>query len=201
MRHKTLSFTLLTALLFSPFAKAEDDSPIFQTHGHFCLLSSSFAAPSVGITGTYSSSNTFDLTLEYLPKKSTSYFVHQQISFDTETSAVRYLYTGLGARFYWGPAERMQSSESGLSISSEPKWRPFASWEAGVSQMLLNSISPVFGTTATFLEFYVGLGTIYQVSKNFGIETQAEFGNGFGIGNQPASSTTTKFYLGGTLSY
>jgi hypothetical protein len=202
---KDWRLSILTAaatiiVIASPGAVGAEGSPTFQAHGRFGLLSTSFTVPGV-VTGTYSSGNTFDFSIEYLPKKSVTYLIRQQLSFDTITSSIRYLYTGLGSRFYKGPAARMEATETGSTFSSIPRWRYFASWDAGVSQMLAHSLTNVFGTTVTLVEFYVGLGLIYQATKDFGLEAQAEYGNGFGFSNVSASTQTTKILIGASLFF
>ncbi|MES2964467.1 MAG: hypothetical protein V4760_11285 [Bdellovibrionota bacterium] len=203
LRKSRLGFyglAMIVGLLTTSSAVAVEGSPTFQAHGRFGLLSTSFTVPSV-VTGTYASGNTFDFSIEYLPKKSVTYLLRQQLSFDTVTSSIRYLYTGLGSRFYKGPASRTEAAETGSTFSSLPRWRYYASWDAGVSQMLVHSLTNVFGTTVTLVEFYVGLGTIYQVTRDFGLEIQGEYGNGFGFSNVSASTQTTKILLGATLFF
>jgi hypothetical protein len=197
MRLKSLA---LLTLLFSISAHAEDVSPIFQTHGRFGYLASTFVVPGI-VTGNYNSGSTFDLSIEYLPKKSISYLTRVQLSFDTESTTIRYLYAGLGSRFYFGQAARSEVSESGSSIASLPKWRYYASWDGAIAQMLVYSLSPSVGSTVSVLEFSGGLGTIYQISKDVGLEASAEYGNGFGFTGVSATTQTMKVLVGASIYY
>ena len=79
---------------------------------------------------------------------------------------------------------------------SKPKWRFFAGWDFGISQIILEEVGPALTVISTLIDVGGHVGAIYQISKNWGFE--GKFGYSFGYGfSTVAVSGSVMSALGG----
>ena len=193
------SLCLIVTTLCSSTSQAEDETSLFQLHGRVGMISASFSGPQIG-SGTFSLPNGIDLEGEYFNNSHRSTVVRTIFGIDQQAATTRYSYTGLGQRYYFSSQGLRQNFTSdGIIVTSVPKWRFYSGVDVGLSQVLAVRINPLLGTYASFFETSVCAGSIYQVSKNFGVELHLGYGMGFSYTNVAATMSTLRMSLGVTL--
>lgn len=151
-------------------------------------------------SGDIEMASTMDLSAEVITSSRESYVARSSISLDPETAIIRYLYAGMGRRFYLFSRTQTQGFADGShKISVQPKVQYFVTGELGVSQVVIRQVTPALSIQSTSIEYGGSLGMIYPVSKTVGVFASGGLGKGIGISSVAVDSTIFKAMVGITI--
>lgn len=151
-------------------------------------------------SGQITLASTVDLSAEMVTSSRDSFVARSAMSLDPETAIIRYLYAGIGQRFYLGSRANRQSFEIGNSkIEITPKTQYFVSGEAGVSQIVIQQLTSSLSVQSTSIEYGIGFGMNYPWSDGLGLTISGGIGKGIGISAVAVDSTIMRVMLGLTI--
>ena len=150
--------------------------------------------------GNISLASTIDLSAELVTSSRDSFFARSSMSLDPQTAIIRYLYAGVGQRFYLFSRSNRQPFEIGTSkLEVIPKMQYFVSGEAGVSQNVIQQLTSSLSVQSTSIEYGIGLGMTYPWSDGIGLTVSGGIGKGIGISAVAVDSTIIRAMLGLTI--
>lgn len=189
MRVARLNLSLIL-LLWSGSLVARDFTVSVQNG----LLSGAYAGAS---RGTIEMPNALDVQVEVMTTGRHSYSARSLMSLDSESGVFRYLYTGLGTRYYFSSYGTSQIFELGNSkIELRPRVQYFAAGEVGLSQMVVQQITNSFSVNSTLIEAGTSLGGIYPLTSSVGLFGSVGVFKGIGISAVAVDTDLYKVLVG-----
>jgi hypothetical protein len=143
------------------------------------LVVSNYSGP---VEGTMVAPASIDI--DYGVFQSNRRSVNFRLTFATSLPDVKgeYLSAGAGQRFFFGSkGASFEGEGNGVTVSVRPKWRKYAGYDAGLTQMIVKSFGKTVQITSSLIEASANIGCIYQLDENLGIGAQASAGMGFGF--------------------
>ncbi|MEM7647057.1 MAG: hypothetical protein AAF203_09115 [Pseudomonadota bacterium] len=192
MQRDILAFFIV--FLFSSLqAHATKD---LQGHLRTGIVQGEFSGAS---SGEFSVLSSLELEGEYFLSGRSSILAKATISLDQESGQFKYVYMGLGQRFYlWSRGRPVETYSEGVFASHQPKLRLFGEYGIGLAQIQIQSVTDVLSVQSTVVELGIGGGAIYQISKNFGISFNLMGSKGFSISSVSVDSTVIRGLIGVT---
>lgn len=152
--------------------------------------------------GDFQVSSALDLEFEFFVANDGSVIFRLTQAMDNPDSRPFYTYAGSGFRKYWR-SKGMSSTQAaeGVIIESIPKWRFYVGGDMGIAQVLVRSFGPNVQSVANMLDVGLNVGTIFQVSKKFGLEAHAGATYGYGISSTPTNGSTIRMLFGASYYF
>lgn len=170
-----------------------------QLHLSLAYLSAQYTGP---VEGTISVPMALSFEYELIKSATKSYTFENIIAIDSEDSKTKYYATHFGARYYFNSSNLNSFGEdNGNSISITPKWRYYYGWNVGVAQVVVSSLGPVLDALSTVLEYGGHVGSIYQIRKDWGLETKFSYMMGNGFSSITVNSSVMQLHLGGAYYF
>lgn len=151
-------------------------------------------------SGQIAMASTVDVGAEVVTSTRDSYTARSSMSLDPESAIIRYLYAGIGRRFYFLSHSSRQPFRSGNSkLEVLPRIQYFFSGEAGVGQAVIKQVTPSLSIQSTSIEYGGGVGIIYPLGNGIGFLGTLGVSKGIGISSVAVDSTVFKAMLGITI--
>jgi hypothetical protein len=158
----------------------------------------------VAYTGPFSGSlnlgSTIDLNAEVITDDTASLFGHGTLSLDAETAVMKYMYAGIGRRIYvFSHASELSMNLDRSKIIITPKRQFFVSFEAGLGQVNVFSLTDSLSSIATVFEYGISAGMNWPVSKHIGLFSSIGVSQGYGFSSVTINSQILKAMFGVNL--
>jgi hypothetical protein len=171
----------------------------FQAHLRAGMVNGSFSGIA---SGAFNVATSTEGEAEYLYSSHMSFFSAATVALEPSTGAFRYTYMGIGQKFYfWSRSGRLNSNEDGVYVEIQPKWRYFANYSLGLSQIQVQEVTSTLTVQSTVLEYGAGAGMIYQFTKDVGIELVLNVSKGVAMSSVAVDSTIMRALLGVAISF
>lgn len=152
-------------------------------------------------TGEFSVVTGVDAEAEYADDARHSLLVRSIITVEPETSIIRYMYAGLGSKYYFFSRSRDYELRSGFDkVYVATKSKYYLGWEFGAAQLTIDQLTSSLSIQSTLLEGGLTAGWIYKLSTNIGLQVNGSFSRGFGISTVAVNGTVVKFTFGLTIN-
>ncbi len=152
-----------------------------------------------GGSESYSFTILRSLNIEYenIYNSRNSYILKSTLSVNGDTGKMVYYGTFFSRRFYIGPTGMIfDKANSDNSVISSPKWRFYTGWDVGLSQVILRETGQALTVLASLVDLGIHFGTIYQISKRFGVELSVGMSFGYGFSKDTVTGKALKSFLG-----
>ena len=148
-------------------------------------------------SGDFSVATSLELEAEYFTSSRASVLAKATVSLDQESGQFKYVFMGIGQRFYlWSRGRPIETYSEGIFASQRPKFRFFAEYGLGLAQIQVRSVTDSLSVQSTVVELGAGGGVIYQISRNFGVSLTGMWSKGFAVSSVPVDSTVIRGMLG-----
>lgn len=152
-------------------------------------------------SGEFSVITGVDAEAEYAGNARESLIVRSIITVEPETSVIRYMYAGLGKRYYLSSRSRDYELRTGfdkVTVLSRNKY--YVGWDFGVAQLTINQLTDSLSIQSTLFEGGVTVGWTYKMSSGTGFQLNTSLSRGFGISTVAVNGTVIKFTMGLTIN-
>ncbi len=152
-------------------------------------------------TGEFSVVTGVDAEAEYADDARHSLIVRSIITVEPETSIIRYMYAGLGSKYYFLSRSRDYELRSGFDkVNVATKNRYYLGWEFGAAQLTIDQLTSSLSIQSTLLEGGITAGWTHKLSTNIGMQVNGSFSRGFGISTVAVNGTVVKLTIGLTIN-
>ena len=174
--------------------------PRGQVHVRSGVISGSLSGP---ISSSFTTMPTLEIEHETFFNRKRSSIIQGVLAIEQTSSKSRYIYVGYGQRFYFNRsnAHPIIASGSRNFIEIKPKWRYFAQWEAGISNVLVQEVTRTFDAVSTMVDFGGGVGASYQLFEKVSIEANGKFSYGYGFTSVAVNALIMKISFGATYFF
>jgi hypothetical protein len=153
-------------------------------------------------SGSFSVASSIEGEAEYLSSSHVSWLARATVSLESSSGQFKYVYMGLGSRYYFfSRGSSLNSNADGISLEVTPRWRYYGEVMLGLSQVQVKEVTSVLVAQATLLEYGAGLGTIYQIARNVGIEGSIGLSKGFPVSSVSVDSLIIRALVGVAYSF
>lgn len=194
---KKIGLILFFILLFSHEAMARRS--IVQAHGRTGIVSGEFTGQ---IGGSFIVPVSLEAEGEFIWTPKMTFLGKLTLSVEPGTGQVKYIYMGVGQRIYlYSHSGPYESFGKGNFISVTPKMHYFVGWDAGISQVQIESKTSSLGASGTMLDFGGTGGTKYFLTKDLAIEGIFGISKGLGISSVRVDALVMRAMVGLTVYY
>lgn len=187
-------FFALMLLFVVPISLAEAASTSMQGHVRTGVVQGSFTGAD---SGEFSVVSSLELEGEVFTSSRASILAKATVSLDQQSGQFKYVYMGLGQRFYLLSRGRpVETYQEGVFASQRPNFRFFVEYGLGLAQIQVRSVTESLSVQSTVVELGGGGGTIYQISQNFGISFNLIWSKGFSVSSVSVDSTVIRGMIG-----
>ncbi|MCB0414813.1 MAG: hypothetical protein KDD50_10795 [Bdellovibrionales bacterium] len=192
---KLIFFSLILFLSYPAFARRA----IVQAHGRIGLVSGNFTGE---ITGGFTVPTSLEGEGEFILNPKMSFFGRMTLSVEPGSGQVKYIYMGVGQRMYlFSHSGAYESFGQGNFVSVTPKVHYFIGWDAGISQVQIESKTSSLGAAGTMIDFGISGGAKYFMTKDFALEGLLGMSKGLGISSVRVDALITRAQVGVTIYY
>lgn len=189
----------LLAVHFGLIAGAFASTSNVQAHLKGGMVNGTFTGI---VSGGFSVSTSIEGEGEYLYSSHISLFSRATVALEPSSGQFKYIYMGLGQRYYFlSRGNSLESNYDGMYVEIVPRMRYFADWQLGLSQIQVKAETATLVAQATLLEYGVGLGAIYQVARNIGIEGSLGVSKGIAMSSVSVDSLIIRGLAGVVSSF
>lgn len=185
----------LISLVFT-FLSSTSWAAVSEVQGHLRsgLVQGQFSGAE---EGSFSIASSLELEGEYFVGTKSSLLARATVSLDQASGQFKYIYMGLGQRFYlFSRGRPSESSGDGVYFSQRPKLRYFLEYGVGLAQVQVRSLTQSLSVQSTIVELGLGGGGIYQFSNSFGISLNIMGAKGFSVSSVSVDSTIIRGMIG-----
>ncbi len=186
------------ALVFisSIFLSSVSHAAVSDVQGHLRsgLVQGSFSGAE---EGSFSIASSLELEGEYFVGTKSSLLARATVSLDQSSGQFKYIYMGIGQRFYlFSRGRPSESSGDGVYFSQRPKLRYFLEYGLGLAQVQVRSLTQSLSVQSTIVELGLGGGAIYQFSNSFGVSLNLMGAKGYSVSSVSVDSTIIRGMIG-----
>jgi len=152
--------------------------------------------------GSFMAMPSLDVEYQIFNSSKSSYCFRMVLSPDMASGKVKYLYGGVGQRFYLSSQGLAWSvSEKNVSFKMSPGIRYFVGWDAGLAQITVLERGTVLQVGSTLVDVGVSGGATYQMGDSFGLNAGATAAFGYGFSNVAVTAILFKVFFGGNYFF
>ncbi len=189
-----LKIVLLLSLSFGFTALSEAAATSLQGHIRTGMVQGRFTGAD---SGRFAVSSSLELEGEFFTSNRGSLLARATISLDPSSGQFKYIYMGLGQRFYlWSRGRPVEGYYESIYTSTRPKFRFFVEYGIGLAQIQVRSVTDSLSVQSTVVELGGGGGTIYQFSRNFGVSLNLMWSQGFAVSSVAIDSNVIRGMVG-----
>jgi hypothetical protein len=173
-----------------------------QSHFRTGMVSSSLGSSVGSKTGGGAVLPSFDFEYESFKSDRKSSILHAVLAHETQDSVTRYFFAGAGFRYYLrtrGSNEIATSQDIGLII--RPTFRSYFGWEVGLSENVINVVTPSLQSLTTAIDGGAYFGTLYRLSNNVSLDAHIGMNFALGFSSVAASGMIMKIMSGISYSF
>jgi len=175
-------------------ASAQQEKSRFHFRAGY--FSYSFAGAGV-VTEPFSNMMTLNLEYEFFQSSRESHLLRSVIAMDFANAKLMYFNAGYGQRYYiGGSGMRFARQEGNVSLISVPKIRYFVGFNAGIGQVIVNSISAVAQINSSVIDVGLDGGMTYAIGETMSLSLSSGMSFGWGFSSVTVSGTTMHFLVG-----
>ncbi|MCB0364616.1 MAG: hypothetical protein H6624_08700 [Bdellovibrionaceae bacterium] len=153
-------------------------------------------------SGSFSVPTALDIDYEVFTHNNRSYHFRFTQAVELPDSTPFYTYGGAGYRYYMDSKGILaDQSEPGILISSVPRWRYYAGFDAGIAQVVVQSFGSIVQAVSSMMDLGLNFGLMYQVGTNLSLEVQAGTSFGYSFSSVPEQGFTGRFFVGGAYFF
>jgi hypothetical protein len=148
-------------------------------------------------SGSLNLGSTLDLNAEVITEDNASLIGHGTLSLDADSGVMKYMYAGVGRRVYiFSHATESTLNMDRTKISMSPKRQFFVSFEGGLGQVNVFSLTDSLSSIATVFEYGASLGVNFPISRHVGFFSSFGISQGYGFSSVTINSQTFKALFG-----
>ncbi len=141
--------------------------------------------------------STVDLAAEVLNDDSSSLIGHGIISLDANSAIMKYMYAGVGRRLYlYSHPTQLDLNMDMSKITIVPKRQYFITFEAGLGQVNVFSLTTSLSSIATVFEYGASVGVNLPISSHIAFTSSLGYSQGYGFSSVTINSKAIKALFG-----
>ena len=172
-----------------------------QLHLRTGYFSSNFNGS--GVEGKpYTDIMTINVELEQFQSSRMSHAFRTIVAMDFASAKLMYFNAGYGQRYYLGGSGmNFKREENNITIVSVPKLRYFVGFNAGLSQVIVKSLSPALQIVSSCLDLGLDSGLNYALGTNTALSVSTGASFGWGFSSVAVTGITMHLLVGANYSY
>lgn len=156
----------------------------------------SFAGSGV-VTKPFTDIMTLNIEYEFFQTGRESRVLRTVMAMDFASTKMMYFNAGYGQRYYiGGSGMRFARQEGNISMIAVPKIRYFVGFDAGIGQVIVNSISAVAQINSSVIDVGFDGGMTYAIGETMALSLSSGMSFGWGFSSVAVTGTTMHFLVG-----
>jgi hypothetical protein len=197
-RSSTMTMFMMFAglLLAASLSRADDNT---QLHVRTGFLDGKYFGPT---SGDFVVTSTLDIDHETFIANRRSRVFRTILGIDMISAKPFYTYAGTGMRFYLNSKGMFfDRNDESYRILSYPRFRYYLGWDAGIAQVIVRSLGKVLQVVSSMIDVGGCAGAIWQIDRDFGIETHFGITSGYGFSSVAVIGYSTRLLVGMTYYF